>query len=266
MGELVFVGLGLHDELGISLRGLEEAKAADKVFMELYTSLMPNLSIGNLERISGKEIETVSRKDLEEKGRETIIAAAESGKVAILVPGDPLVATTHMALRIEAEKLGIRTRVIHGSSVLSAVMGLTGLHSYKFGRSVTVPFQDENPSETPYEVIEQNRQIGIHTLCLLDMSAEKRRFMNVREALDSLLETEGRKRRGVIRPETLSVGVARAGSVEPLVKAGSIKELQEYAFGDPPHCLVFPGKLHFMEAEALAILANAPRKLVVDTL
>ena len=33
-GLLVFVGLGLDDERGITLRGLEEAKAADVVFAE----------------------------------------------------------------------------------------------------------------------------------------------------------------------------------------------------------------------------------------
>ncbi len=45
MNELVFVGLGLNDEKGISLKGLEETKSADYVFMETYTSLMPDFSI-----------------------------------------------------------------------------------------------------------------------------------------------------------------------------------------------------------------------------
>ena len=42
--ELVFVGLGLNDEKGISLNGLEETKTADHVFIELYTSLLPDFS------------------------------------------------------------------------------------------------------------------------------------------------------------------------------------------------------------------------------
>jgi diphthamide biosynthesis methyltransferase len=48
LGELVFVGVGLHDEGGISLKGLEEVKSADSVFIELYTSLLPGFSVKDL--------------------------------------------------------------------------------------------------------------------------------------------------------------------------------------------------------------------------
>jgi diphthine synthase len=266
LGELVFVGLGLNDELGMSLRGLEETKTADRVFIELYTSLMPDFSAERLEQILGKQITLVSRKTLEEKSRETIVKAAESGKVVVLVPGDPLIATTHVALRIEAEKLGVKTRLVHGSSILSAVMGLTGLHSYKFGKGVTVPFPDENPSETPYNVIAQNRRNGLHTLCFLDMKAEENRYLSIPEALNSLLETEKRKGKAIVTSETLAVGVARAGSTEPAVKAGTTKELFKHDFGKPPHSLVFPGKLHFMEAKALIVFAGASETLKEETL
>jgi len=34
-----------------------------------------------------------------------------------------------------------------------------------------------------------------------------------------------------------------------------------YDFGVPPHTLIFPGKLHFMEAEALITLAGAPEEV-----
>ena len=63
---------------------------------------------------------------------------------------------------------------------------------------------------------------------------------------------------------TLAVGVARAGSNRPIVKAGFVKELQNYDFGNPPYSLVFPGKLHFMEAEALICFAEAPEKIRED--
>jgi diphthamide biosynthesis methyltransferase len=32
-------------------------------------------------------------------------------------------------------------------------------------------------------------------------------------------------------------------------------------FGGPPYSLIFPGKLHFMEAEALKVLGGAPETL-----
>ncbi len=261
MGEIVFVGLGLHDEFGISLRGLEEVKTAESVFIELYTSLMPNFSIKRFEKISGKKLTIVWRKELEEKSGEAILKAAESGKVVLLVPGDPLIATTHVALRIEAEKLEIKTRAIHGASVLSAVIGLSGLHSYKFGKSVTIPFPSETPSETPYEVIAQNKKLGLHTLCLLDIKAEEKRCLSIRESLDSLLKIEGRKGKKIVTKNTLAVGIARAGCKNPAVKAGFISELLNYDFGEPPHSLIFPGSLHFMEAEALIVFAGAPEKI-----
>jgi len=261
MGEIVFVGLGLHDEKGISLRGLEEVKNADAAFTELYTSLLPNFSIKHFEEISGKKLHIVSRKELEEESGEAILKAAEKGKAVLLVPGDPLIATTHVALRIEAEKLGIKTRIVHGASILSAVIGLSGLHNYKFGKSVTIPFPNETSSETPYEVIAQNKKLGLHTLCLLDIKADEKRYLSIRESVNLLLKIEEKKKKKIVTMKTLGVGIARAGSNNPTVKAGFVMELVNYDFGEPPHSIIFPGKLHFMEAEALIVLADAPKRL-----
>ncbi|MEM3823472.1 MAG: diphthine synthase [Candidatus Bathyarchaeia archaeon] len=257
LGELVFVGLGLHDELGISLKGLEEAKTADAVFLELYTSLMPKFSLENFEKLAGKKVQVVSRKLLEDDSGKIILEAAKKGKAILLVPGDPLVATTHIALRLEAEKSGIKTSVVHGASIVSAVMGLCGLHNYKFGKSVTIPFP-ENFSETPYTVLAQNIRLGLHTLSLLDIDVEKDRYLTIREALEMLFKIEKKRSEGVICDKTLVVGVARAGSSDPTVKADFAPELLNYDFGNPPYSLIFPGKLHFIEAEALIVFAKAP--------
>ena len=160
LGEIAFVGLGLHDEMGISLRGLEEIKTANNVFMELYTNLMPDFSKENLEKISGKKLQIVSREELEERSGKLILETAEAGKVVLLVPGDPLVATTHVALRIHAEKLGIKTRVVHGASILSAVIGLSGLHNYKFGKSVTIPLPSEIRLKRRMRLLSKTRSLG----------------------------------------------------------------------------------------------------------
>jgi diphthine synthase len=258
--ELVFIGLGLHDEKGISLKGLEETKTADAAFIELYTSLLPDFSLENLTALAGKQIRVVTRRDLEDENGAVILNAAEKGKTVLLVPGDPFVATTHVALRIEAEKRGVKTRIVHAASILSAVVGLSGLHNYKFGKTVTVPFP-ENFSETPYNVIAQNKKLGLHTLCLLDLKADEKLFLSVKEALAMLLEVEQKRRKRVVTPNALAVGVARVGSDKPALKADYVKELLSYDFGEPPHSLVFLGQLHFMEAEALVAFAGAPAKL-----
>ncbi|MEM4700556.1 MAG: diphthine synthase [Candidatus Bathyarchaeia archaeon] len=261
MGELVFVGVGLHDEGGISLNGLGEVKSADSVFIELYTSLLPGFSIERFEALAGKSARVVSRKELEEENGEVVLRAAERGKAILLVPGDPFIATTHIALRIAAEKRGIKTRVAHGASIISAAIGLSGLHNYKFGKSVTIPFP-ENFSETPYMVVAQNKGMGLHTLCLLDIDVEKNRYLSVKEALNILLKVEEKRKMSVVTGGTLAVGVARAGSPTPTLKAGFVNELLDYDFGGPPYSLIFLGKLHFMEAEALMVLAGAPPRVV----
>ncbi len=61
MGGLAFIGLGLHDEKGITLRGLEEARGADVVFLESYTSALSGTTLASIEALVGKQIRKVSR-------------------------------------------------------------------------------------------------------------------------------------------------------------------------------------------------------------
>jgi len=263
LGELVFVGLGLYDERDLSLRGLEEAKTADKVFAEAYTSLMPALEMTRLEKLLGQHVTVISRRNLEEERGQRMLQEAKGAKVAFLVPGDPMIATTHVDLRIRATEMGIRTRIVHGASIISAVAGLTGLQNYKFGRSVTVPFcEDGVKTNTPYNVILENKRRGLHTLCFLDIKAEEKHYMSICDGLITLLAMEKEKRKCVISSDSLVVGVARAGAPDCCVKAGFIKNILKQDFGLPPHTLVFPGKLHFMEAGALVTLAEAPKKVL----
>ena len=257
MNELVFIGLGLNDEKGITVKGLEETKAADTVFMETYTSLMPDFSLQRFEALCGKKIQVVSRRDLEEENGIRILQAAKKGKAVFLVPGDPFIATTHVTLRIDAEKLGIKTRIIHGTSIISAIISLSGLHNYKFGKTVTIPFP-ENFSETPYNVIAQNKKVGLHTLCLLDLKAKENLFLSINQGIKMLREVEEKKKMNVITPDTVAVGIARAGGNSPTLKADLVKALASFDFGLPPYSLIFPGDLHFMEIDALIAFAGAP--------
>ena len=60
LGELVFIGLGLHDEKGLSLRGLEQAKISDQLFVEFYTNVLPNFSLEEFEKMVEKRVYVVS--------------------------------------------------------------------------------------------------------------------------------------------------------------------------------------------------------------
>ncbi|RJS85585.1 diphthine synthase [Candidatus Bathyarchaeota archaeon] len=259
---MTLIGLGLHDEKDISLKGLEEARKADIIFLEQYTSLMAGFSLGNLEKIIGKKVIVVDRKEMEDKCGRVILENAKERSVALMVPGDPLIATTHIDLRIRAEKMGIKTRVIHAASIISAAIGLSGLQNYRFGRSVTIPFPEGITYETPYLVIRENRERNLHTLCFLDVKAEESRFMTIREGLEAMLKVEEKMKGRVVTPKTLVVGIARAGSSESVVRSGFIEELLHYDFGPPPHIIIFTAEtLHFMEAEALITLTGAPPEI-----
>src|SRR3989304_5327497 len=228
-GELVFIGLGLHDEYGMSLRGQTEAKSCDFLFMEYYTSLMPGLQLANLKKIVGKDVQLLSRKEVEENAEKLILAKAQRGKVGFLVPGDPMVATTHVDLRLRAHKAGVRTSIVHAASVMSAASGATGLQSYKFGGTVTIPatWQGEMP-ESIYTGIKSNLASGLHSLVLLEIDAENNKYISIPLALKQLLSHSERTRENPIKSETLAIGIARLEAPDTIVKAGKISDLANW--------------------------------------
>jgi len=255
---LAFVGLGIRGEESLTLEGLKELQQADEVYAELYTSPLPKLELPNLEKIIGKRVKVLDRREIEE-GEELLKASAVK-RVVLLVPGDPMIATTHVALRLKAISLGIQTKVVHSSSIISAVAGLTGLQNYKFGRSATLPL--DQTSAHPYEVLGENLERGLHTLLFLDVKAEESRYMTANEGIRYLLQLENQRQRGYFTGKRLAVIVARAGGDDCLVRGDRAEKLAEVDFGPPPHALVVPGKLHFLEAEALKTLAGVPPEIL----
>jgi len=263
MNELVFIGLGLHDDLGLSLRGQAEAKACDHVFLELYTSVLPGLSIERLSQTVAKPVQVLSRADVEEAAEEKILSKAKIGKVAFLVGGDPMVATTHIDLRLRARRAGIRTRIIHGTSVSSAAAGVAGLQSYKFGKTVTIPVPRQNElPESVYAALRNNSDAGLHTLILLEVDVEDHRHVTIRNALEALLALSAKMADRLIQPKTLAIGLARLEAPDMMIHAATVSDLMRMDFGEPPYCLILPGKLHFVEAEALELFCGAPKDLV----
>jgi len=263
MGELIFIGLGLYDELGLSLRGQVEARACDYVFAEFYTNIMPGLNLDDLARMIAKPVVVLSRRDVEEDAEVKILSKAKSGRVAFLVAGDPMAATTHIDLRLRAERAGIPTRIVHGASIATAAAGVTGLQSYKFGRTVTVPVSQYNQlPESVYAALKANADAGLHSLVLLEIDVEANRWITIAQALDQLLSFAVQVRESLIRPETLAIGLARLEAPDMIVRASTVSDLMSLDFGRPPYCLIFPAKLHFVEAEALQIFCGASTELV----
>jgi diphthine synthase len=263
VGELVFIGLGLHDEYGLSLRGQIEARSCDVLFAELYTSRMPGLDLENLQRLVGKNVHVLSRQEVEEDAEETILSKTKTGRVGFLVPGDPLVATTHVDLRLRALKSGIASRIIHAASVVSAAAGATGLQSYKFGRTTTIPVSYEGQfPQSVIQAIVNNLSSGLHSLVLLEIDVENKQFVSIPTALKLLWANSKNLPRTSISDGTLVVGLSRLEAPDMQVTAGRLGDVMRIDFGQPPYLLIFPGKLHFVEAEALQLICHAPKELV----
>lgn len=260
---LYFIGLGLYDEKDISLKGIKALKKVDVVYAEFYTAKLFGTNLNLLEEAIGNQIKVLSREQVEEDNIPLI--DAQSREVALLTAGDPLVATTHSEMMIEAQKQGIETRIIHSSSIISAAPGIAGLQAYKFGKTTTIPLPEEKYfPHSPYQAISENQNAGLHSLILLDIQSHQDYYMTANEGLKYLLRVEDQRKEGLISMETLVVVVARAGSEKPLVRADKIRNLIAENFGGPLHCLMIPGKLHFLEAEALVILGGAPEEILEE--
>jgi diphthine synthase len=251
---LVLISIGLADEKDLSLKAIEESRSCNALYAELYTTVL-DTDTDRLSALIGKPITLLPRKGLEEAS-DNLLDEAEKKKVGILVGGDALSATTHASLILEARKRGIPAKVVHGSSALTAVAE-TGLSLYKFGRTVTLPLPEKGPPDTVLGTLEENRDHGLHTLVLLDLDAEADHYLTIDRAITLLLEAE--------RPEafnagTLAVGVARLGREDSVIRAGRASDLADHDFGAPPQTLIVPGRLHFLEAEALKVIGGCPQE------
>ncbi|PIN79394.1 diphthine synthase [Candidatus Woesearchaeota archaeon CG10_big_fil_rev_8_21_14_0_10_34_8] len=244
---LHIIGIGLNNEKDITLKGLELVQKADFIYLESYTSKL-NCSNHDLAKFYNKQI-ILAHREMAEGDNNEIIQNAKDHEVAFLVVGDPFSATTHLDLMQRAKEQGIKVTITNNASILNAV-GITGLQLYKFGKTTSIPYPEENfHPETSYDVIKMNQSVGLHTLLLLDIKPD--RFMSVNEAIKILLDIEEKRKENIFTKETLCIGCARLGSDNPTIKSGKAEHILNNDFGEPLHCLIVPGKMHFMEEEAV---------------
>ena len=260
-GRIYFVGIGLTPK-HITLQALEAIKRVNEVYMDSYTSLL--VDDGNeLAKVLGREVRYLRRTDIEDKSLRDIIKKVDEGlDIAILVVGDPHIATTHVALINELRMRGYDVEVIPGISIFCAVMTYTGLCSYRFGKPATVVFPKGGVEyDYPYYVIKDNKERGLHTFLLLELDVEKGVFMKINNAVDILLRFEERYREGVLSPDEEAVGIARLGGKDQLICVDRLSRLREIDFGGPPHSLIILApKLHFVEEESLKVLKSEFRE------
>jgi diphthine synthase len=239
---LFLIGIGLSDEKDISLKGLEIVKKCDFVYLERYTSLL-QCPVSSLEKLYEKKIIMADR-GIVENNADEILEKAKEKKVGFLVIGDPFCATTHIDLRMRAKEKGIKVEIIHNASIVSAI-GIIGLEVYKYGKITSIPFHNSNVN-TPVEVYNMNNKMGLHTLFLLDLDPINGKFLTIQEASEYLI-LHG------IAKSTIAIGCARIGAGDKVVKVDTLENIEKYDYGNAPYCIVIPGKMHFMEEDALKL-------------
>ena len=252
MSILKLIGLGLSKKL-ITEKAIEEIKSCDIVLFETYTSISCDITEEFLRNFNNN-IRVVDRNFIENNTKEILKILDEKKSVCILTIGDPMIATTHVSLVVEAKNKGHSTLIIPGISVHCYMISKSMLSSYKFGKSVTIVYPSGNKIDTtPYNVIYENFSRGLHTMIYLDLKENK--AMSAKEAIKLLSEMEKIENKGLIRDDRILIIGQRLGCEDEEVIALTINQALNYKFKDPPHIIVFPtDKLHFMEVDAIRCL------------
>ena len=148
---------------------------------------------------------------------------------------------------------------------MSAV-GVTGLQLYNFGQTVSmVFFTDSWKPSSFYDRIKENRNVGLHTLVLLDIKVKEQslenlargrkvyeppRYMTAAQCARQMLETEEERSEGVYCPDSLAVVVARVGAEDQKITSGTLQQLSQVDMGPPLHSLILLGdRVHDLERD-----------------
>ncbi|MBI5227260.1 diphthine synthase [Candidatus Micrarchaeota archaeon] len=241
---LFLIGSGVSFDL--TLEGIRLLKECDEVFIETYTNPIEQTKIKALERLIGKPIVLLERTHLESS---YLVNKAKSSKIGIIASGDPLTATTHITLVIEAKQKGVLVKVIHNSSIYSVAPARSGLQIYRFGKTASLVNPRENYKPTSsLDIIRENLSRNLHTLVLLDTEPKP---MEALAALQMLKEFDSLCSGFVV--------LSRAGCDDEKIVYGKISELikqseiknEKIDLGKPPFAIIVPAKLHPIEEEHL---------------
>lgn len=230
---LYLIGLGLNPK-GISKEGMLIVEKCHKVYLEGYTVDFPY----ELEELKlGKPIEVLGRKDVESN---RLIKEAKGRKIALLVYGCPLFATTHMTLIEDAKEQEVKIKVIYAASVFDG-LAETGLQLYKFGKITSMPtWKQSFEPDSFLEIVEDNKKIRAHSLILIDIG------LGFKKAL--LQFQMACSKRGFDVEKMLVCSNVGTENFEAIY--GNFETLREHNFKSP-FCFIIPSELHFLEKDVL---------------
>ncbi|MFB6469854.1 MAG: diphthine synthase [Vulcanisaeta sp. AZ3] len=258
---LYLVGLGLSAG-NITVEALDLIKKVDSIFLETYTSKAPGDLINRIMEIRS-DTRSVTRRDLEDREGEALINELSKGHdVALLVIGDPMIATTHAALAVTVKRRGFNVRVVNSVSIICALLNQLGLSPYKLGLMATITYPRMGVlSMRAYDVLLDNLRRGLHTILLLDIRDDGG-FMDVKDAANILIRMENNRGLGVINEKLLVIYAARIGWEDQEIVGSTIKAVPN--LGDPPHTIVIPGILNPVEIDYLVHVIGINNDLVLN--
>ncbi len=231
---LYIIGLGLNEK-GISKQGLLAIEKCAKVYLESYTVDFP-YDINEL-KLGKKKPVLLKREDVESN---RLIKEARGRRIALLVYGSPLFATTHMSLILDAEKQGVKTNVIYSASVFDGIAE-TGLQLYKFGKIASMPTWKNNYEPDSFiKIIKENQSIKAHSLILVDIGISFKK---------ALVQLEMGAHNKQIKLGNIIV-CSKLGTEEKKIYYGTTEYLREKDF-EKPFCFIVPSEMHFLEKEGL---------------
>ena len=265
---LWLIGIGIHGYEGISIYALDILKRCDIVYIERFTSALSDDDLQGLNSLIGKNgnrIIPVERWFVED-GRE-ILEKAKNKDIALLAYGDPLIATTLTELHVRAVKNSIKVNIIHAASGITSLIGETGLHIYKFGRTVTM-MSEQQSTVSVYNTIFDNLLAGSHTLILTEYNNKHNKlfFLDPIYLFNMLLEVEKDLNHKAFSEETFIIVASRVGTKQEKIISGKVKSLKDLNFGTGPHSVIITGLLHFTESDALTTLTYNVNKPIDNTL
>ncbi|MCS7127061.1 MAG: diphthine synthase [Thaumarchaeota archaeon] len=237
---LWLVGLGLGSRGYVTEEAWRAMRGADAVYLDAYTSFVEDGLLDEVRRHAGGRLVVADRHVLEDRSRE-IVSRAASEDVVVAVPGDPLIATTHSSLIVEAARSGVPWRIVHGVSIFSAAISRAGLSPYRFGRTVTLPRDAEDEVlRGIWRTIAVNSSTGLHTMLLLDTAGGG---LTAGEASEMLLGSVDSSEVDEAVRDPLVVYCARLGMSGERVGVARLSSLRSIDLPPPPHVLLVPSKL-----------------------
>ncbi len=247
------LGLGLRGIDSITLEEMRIISKCDKIYFEAYTSVSPEKTANDLSSITGKDIFTLGREDVENSA--LLLKEAGNHDICVIVTGDPLAATTHNQLRMDATAAGVAVNIVENASILTTLPGKVGLLPYRMGPPVSLPFLTDrfNPRSV-LDKMRRNRDMGFHTIILLDL--KENRTMYPEEAFNYLYQLEKKYDAGTVMENSLFVVASKISQTGESLCYGKFENLMKLSWKSSPSSLIFLADLTEKELEFMNLFCN----------